>query len=115
MYYGNGGNWDTNLSRDISGINNLPDCLNIHNIGKPEDSQIGCWDETYTNVIILFFNLNWNTHAKHFYCGVDGNVLGLGYFGNVTVNKKPFIATIKFPFELFMSLVCADVENSVDG
>ena len=44
MYYGNRGKWDPDFTGEITGMNNLPDCLNIDKIGNIEGYQIGWCD-----------------------------------------------------------------------
>ena len=82
----NDGKWDTNLSGNVSGINNPLDCFNIENIENIEDYNIDQWDKTHTTVIIGSFNINWNIHAMQFYHGTDGNFIGIGDDINGTIN-----------------------------
>ena len=93
VYDQNDGRWDPNFSRYISVMNNPLHCFNIDRLRKLEDYQIGWGDKTHTKVCIGSFNHNQITSTIQLFRGAYGNIIGILYKSNGTVNEEPFITT----------------------
>ena len=100
MYEKHDGKWYQELSLEISGVNNLPSCINIVKLGNHKYYQIGLWGETHTKFIVGFFNINRRTRVVQFYRVAYENFLVYGDKMNGTVNEEALITTMEFPGEL---------------